>query len=296
MKPAPFKLLRPHDLEAVCAALNEYGDAAQLLAGGQSLVPAMNFRVAQPEVLVDLGRVVGLDRIDATNGELVIGAMVRQRSAESHPTIRRDAAMISRALPFVGHLQNRNRGTIGGSIAHADPAGELPAVAMALDGRLRLVSSRGERIVDATDFIEGPLMTAKEPDEVLVEVRIPRRPDAIAAVHEIARRHGDFALAGIAAIIEFSDDRATIRDARLAAFGVTSRAIRLSEVESSLAGSALTRSVIRSASRMASESLDRVADDHFASGSYRREAVGVLTARALIDLATQSPDLRSEHR
>ena len=281
MKPAPFRLLRPHDLEAVCTALTEYGDAAQLLAGGQSLVPTMNFRLAQPEVLVDLGRVDGLDRIDMSDGELVIGAMVRQRAAEGDPVIRRDASMVTRALPFIGHLQNRNRGTIGGSIAHADPAAELPAVAVALEARLRLVSSRGERIVDASGFFQGPFMTAKEPDEVLVEVRIPRRPDAIVAVHEITRRHGDFAIAGIAASVEVSEDRATVRDARLAVFGVTSRSIRLGDIESLLAGSVLTRSVIRSASRAASESLERVADDHFASADYRRDAIGVLTARAL---------------
>jgi carbon-monoxide dehydrogenase medium subunit len=286
MKPAPFKLLRPEQLEAVCAALSEYGDDAQLLAGGQSLVPTMNFSLAQPGVVVDLSRVADLDRVEVRNGDLAIGAMVRQRSAETDPLVQAEAPMISRALPFVGHVQNRNRGTVGGSIAHADPAAELPAVALALDAELALVSDRGERTVAATEFLHGPFMTAIEPGEVLAEVRVPRRPKALVAVHEIARRHGDFAVAGVAVSVEPGDD-GRVASASVAAFGVTSNPVRLPDVESILAGSPLSTDAIRSASRAATGSLEHVTDDQLASAEYRREALGVLTARALIDAGNQ---------
>ena len=259
----------------------------QLLAGGQSLVPTMNFSLAQPAVVVDLSLVEGLDRIAVDDGAVRIGAMVRQRSAETDAVVRDQAPMIPRALRFVGHVQNRNRGTIGGSVAHADPAAELPAVALALGAQLRLVSSRGERTVEATDFVHGPFMTAIETGEVLVEVRIPRRPEARVAVHEIARRHGDYAVAGVAASLELDADERTIRSASLAAFGVTSNPVRLSQVESLLAGSVLDSDVIRSASREAARSIDRVTEDQLATAEYRRDALGVLTARALVDVAQQ---------
>jgi carbon-monoxide dehydrogenase medium subunit len=192
--------------------------------------------------------------------------------------------MIPRALPFVGHVQNRNRGTIGGSIAHADPAAELPAVALALDAKLRLVSDGGERTVEATNFLHGPFMTAIEPGEVLVEVRVPRRPNALVAVHEIARRHGDFAIAGVALSIELESDGETVQSANLAAFGVTSNPVRLPAVEALLAGSALDPDTIRSASREAAGTLEQVTEDQLATAQYRREALGVLTARALLDV------------
>jgi carbon-monoxide dehydrogenase medium subunit len=288
MKPAPFRLLRPESLEAACAALREHGDDAQLLAGGQSLVPTMNFALAQPEVLVDLSRVEDLGRVAVHDGQLAIGAMVRQRAAETDPQIRAEAPMIARALPFVGHVQNRNRGTIGGSIAHADPAAELPAVALALDAELALVSDRGERTVEATEFLHGPFMTAIEAGELLAEIRVPRRPNAGVAVHEIARRHGDFAVAGVALSIELDDDDESVLSARVAAFGVTSNPVRLFDVESLLAGSSLSGDAIRSASRAAAASLEHVTDDQLASAEYRREALGLLTARALIDAGNQS--------
>jgi carbon-monoxide dehydrogenase medium subunit len=293
VKPAPFKLLRPRDLESACAALDEYGDDARLLAGGQSLVPTMNFRLSQPMVLIDLASVDGLDRIELHDGELGIGAMVRQRSAERDALVREEAPMISRALPFVGHVQNRNRGTIGGSVAHADPAAELPAVAMALDATLRLVRSGGERTVEAASFVDGPFMTSLEVGEVLVEVRIPRRPGALGAVHEVARRHGDFAIAGVALSVELLDDLEMIGSARLAAFGVTSNPVRLEGVESLLTGSVVDSHTIRSAGQAASMAIDHVTDDDLASADYRRDALGMLVARALVDIADQRPAVRN---
>jgi carbon-monoxide dehydrogenase medium subunit len=288
VKPAPFKLLRPHELDEVCAGLTEYGDEARLLAGGQSLVPTMNFRLAQPTVLIDLALVSGLDSIEVHDGELRVGAMVRQRSAERDPVVGAEAPMMTRALPFVGHVQNRNRGTIGGSIAHADPAAELPAVALAVDASLLVMRGGGERTIEASRFLDGPFMTTLEPGEVIAELRIPRRPNALVAVYEIARRHGDFAIAGVALSIETLDDQETVHRARLAVFGVAPNAIRLDDVESLLVGSVLDSSTIRSASRAASTALDRITDDNLASADYRRDALGVLVARALVDVAEQS--------
>jgi carbon-monoxide dehydrogenase medium subunit len=293
VKPAPFRLLRPHEIEEVCAGLAEYGDEARLLAGGQSLVPTMNFRLAQPTVIIDLALVSGLDSIEVRDGELRVGAMVRQRAAERDPVIGAEAPMMTRALPLVGHIQNRNRGTIGGSIAHADPAAELPAVALALDASLFLMREGGERTIEASTFLDGPFMTTLEPGEVLVELRIPRRPGALVAVHEVARRHGDFAIAGVALSIEMLDDLETVGRARLAGFGVAPNAIRLDDVESLLEGSVLNSSTIRSAGRAASTALDRTTDDNLASADYRRDALGVLVARALVDVADQGRALRN---
>jgi carbon-monoxide dehydrogenase medium subunit len=293
VKPAPFKLLRPHDLEAVCAGLREFGDDARLLAGGQSLVPTMNFRLAQPAVLIDLGSVDELDHVQVHDGELVIGAMVRQRSAEHDSVVRDEAPLVSRALPYVGHVQNRNRGTIGGSIAHADPAAELPAVALALDATLRLVRTGGERTVEVSTFLDGPFMTDLDNGEAIAELRIPRTAGALVAVHEIARRHGDFAIAGVALSMELQGDFETVARARLAAFGVTSTAVRLGDVESLLNGSVLDPSTIRSASRAASMAIERVTDDNLASATYRRDALGSLVARALVDVADQGRAIRN---
>jgi carbon-monoxide dehydrogenase medium subunit len=201
--------------------------------------------------------------------------------------------MLTRAMPFVGHVQNRNRGTIGGSIAHADPAAELPAVALALDASLLVVRSGGERTIETSKFLDGPFMTTLEPGEVIAELRIPRRPNALVAVREIARRHGDFAIAGVALSIETLEDQETVHRARLAVFGVAPNAIRLVDVESLLVGSVLDSPTIRSASRAASTALDRMTDDNLASADYRRDALGVLVARALVDVAEQSRVLRN---
>ena len=286
MKPAPFKLVRPTSITEACEALDEYGDEARLLAGGQSLVPMMNFRLAQPRVLIDLGSASGLDHIERRNGDLAVGAMVRQRVAERDVSVHDNAPLLSRALPFVGHLQNRNRGTIGGSLAHADPAAELPAVALALDARVRLVKSTGERVVPVSEFFEGWFTTTIAPGEVVAETLFPVRGDSLAAVHELARRHGDFAVAGIALVVN-TNDGDTAEHAGVAAFGVSSQPVRLTGVEGALRGARLDAGTISEASRLAaSEVLDATEDVH-ASAEYRREALGTLLARALGDVAGQ---------
>ncbi|MEX0664282.1 MAG: xanthine dehydrogenase family protein subunit M [Acidimicrobiia bacterium] len=284
MKPAPFKLVRPTTVAEACAALAEHGEDARVLAGGQSLVPTMNFRLSQPTVLVDLERVEGLDSVSRRNGDLAVGAMVRQRDAERNDVIREDAPLISVALPFVGHVQNRNRGTIGGSIAHADPAAELPAVAIAAGARVRLVSSGSEREVPALDFFEGPFMTTIEHGEIVTEVVFPARSGVRVSLQELARRHGDFAIAGVAVIVEL-DGEGVVSNIGSGAFGVTSSVIKLPAVESEVVGRRLDAATIKNAARAAANEPQRVTDDTHASEAYRRELLGTMVGRALADVA-----------
>jgi carbon-monoxide dehydrogenase medium subunit len=208
MKPAPFEYLAPDSLAAALEALAAHGGEAKLLAGGQSLIPAMNFRLAQPAVLIDLNRVSELDFVERQpDGSVRIGALTRQRRLERDPELARAAPLLAQALPHVAHPQIRNRGTFGGSLAHADPAAELPAVAVALGARLRLRSARGERWVPAEEFFLGLFTTALDPDEALVEAVLPAPPPRRGtAFLEIARRHGDYAQVGVAAWVTLAGD------------------------------------------------------------------------------------------
>ncbi|HEX9312764.1 MAG TPA: FAD binding domain-containing protein, partial [Actinomycetota bacterium] len=215
MKPPPFKYARPGELDEVLALLSEHGDEAKLLAGGQSLIPLLNFRLARPSVLVDLNSVSGLDGMTSQNGTIGLGAMVRQRAAERSPDVGSSCPLIVQALRHVAHLQIRNRGTVGGSIAHADPAAELPAVALALDAEMVVRSAAGERVVPASEFFQGPFTTAVGPEEVLVEVRFPKLAGARSTFLELARRSGDFALAGVAAVARVEEGSGAVTEARL---------------------------------------------------------------------------------
>src|SRR5690349_387211 len=216
MKPAPFEYQAPASLPAALAALARHGGDAKLLAGGQSLIPVMNFRLAQPAVLVDINKLTELDFVRrGEDGSLHIGALVRQRRLEREPLVAEAAPLLREAVPFVAHPQIRNRGTFGGSLAHADPAAELPAVAVALGARFRLRKEGSERWVEAGDFFAGLFTTALEPDELLVEAAIPPlSPRTGWAFLEIARRHGDYAQAGVAALVTLGVD-GRCREARL---------------------------------------------------------------------------------
>ena len=284
MKPAAFRYARPETLEHALALLDEYGDEAKVLAGGQSLVPAMNFRLAVPSVLIDLGQVPELQIVDMTEGELIVGACVTQRRLERLPALHAHP-LVRAALPWVGHAQTRSRGTVGGSLAHADPAAELPAVALALDVSLIATSSSGSRSISASGFFEGPFMTALEPTEILTSVAFDRRPESLACCHEIARRHGDFAIAGVAVDATVPSGTTTIESIRIAAFGVSSNPVRLRATEGALAGFGLGADAIRIAASTAAEELDHVTDDIAATETYRREALGVLAARAIASIA-----------
>jgi 2-furoyl-CoA dehydrogenase FAD binding subunit len=200
MKPRPFDYVRPDTVEEVLALLAEYGDDARILAGGQSLVPMLNLRLIDAAVLIDVSRLAELDTIRVADGALEIGAAVTQNKLLAWPSLARDFPLLAAGLPFVGHFQTRNKGTVCGSIAHADPSSELPLLLAVHEGEVVLRSQkRGVRVVSAADFHEDMLTTAREADELIVAVRFPQRLTARAAFREIARRHGDFAIIAVAA-------------------------------------------------------------------------------------------------
>ena len=277
MKPAPFAYVAPRGLAEALTLVREHGAEGKVLAGGQSLVPMLAMRLARPAVLIDLNRVSRLDYI-RDGREVRIGAMTRQRAAELSPLVRRRLPLLVEALGYVGHPQIRNRGTIGGTLAHADPSAELPAVLSALDGRVVLRSSRGTRMLGPEEFFLSYLTTALAADELLVEVRLPAHERLGYAFVEVARRHGDYALVGVAVVVETDDGRIT--RARVAFTGVGAVPVRIEELEQAVAGKPATDEVLSEAARIASARLDPEADIH-ASAEYRREVAGVLTERAL---------------
>lgn len=282
MKPASFAYHRAESVEHALALLGEHGWEAKLLAGGQSLVPAMNFRLAQPAVLVDLNRVPGLDAIaEAEGGGMRMGAMTRQRAAERSAVVAARAPLLAEALPYVAHAQIRNRGTVGGSIAHADPAGEIPAVMLALDARFHLRSPGGTRVVAAAEFFTGLFGTALEPEEMLVEVEVPpAAPGTGWAFDEVSRRHGDYALAGVAAMVE-TDAEGRCRAARIALLSVGEGPVLAAGAAAALAGQAPTEEAIRAAAHAAAHrDIDPPGDIH-ASPAYRRQLAEVLVRRVL---------------
>ncbi|HYU30624.1 MAG TPA: xanthine dehydrogenase family protein subunit M [Thermoanaerobaculia bacterium] len=282
MKPAPFDYLAPESLDAALEALARHGGDAKLLAGGQSLIPVMNFRLAQPAVLIDLNRLRELDQIRADDdGGLRIGAMTRQRTLERDPRIAERAPLLHEAVPFIAHPQIRNRGTLGGSLAHADPAAELPAVAVALRARLRLRRAGGERWVEARDFFAGLLTTALEPDEILVEVALPPpAPRSGWAFLEVARRHGDYAQVGLAAGVSL-DDAGRCREARLVYLSVGDRPVEAREAARLLEGTTPSDETVAAAADKASQDeMDPTGDIH-ASADFKRHLARVLTKRVL---------------
>lgn len=284
MKPPPFGYARPETLDEALGLLSEYNGAARVLAGGQSLIPLLNFRLARPEVLVDIALVEELRRLTVENGTLRIGAAVTQRSVERSEAAARACPLLARALPFVGHLQNRTRGTVVGSIAHADPAAELPAAAVALDAELAARSVRGERIIAAGEFFLGPFTTALEPDEILVEARFPV-DDAPASVVEAAPRSGDFAVAGAAGRLRIRPD-GTVAEAALALFGVGGAPQRLTEVEERLTGQEATPGLLDEAAELTVGAARADNEDVHADAAYRARVSGVLVRRALEEMTS----------
>lgn len=280
MKPAPFAYLAPRHRAQALEALREYGPDAKVLAGGQSLVPLLAMRIVRPAIIVDLNRIRDLAFVRTSPEGLRLGAMTRQRAAEADAKVAARAPLVAEALRHIGHPQIRSRGTVGGSLAHADPAAELPAAAVALDAQLVLASTRGERVVGAGEFFTGYLSTALEPDELLVEIRIPRQEREVRwAFGEVARRHGDFALAGVAVVLRLDGDR-RCQDARIVFTGVGPGPVRIPEVEACLRGRRLTDEAVDEAARLAADRLEPPDDIH-ASAAYRRHVAGVLAARGI---------------
>lgn len=281
MKPAPFEYFRPRSLDEALALLDEHGGDAKPLAGGQSLIPAMNFRLATPSVLVDLNEIPELSYVSEQGGEVRIGGMVRQRTVERSALVSQRVPLLAEAMPHIAHPAIRNRGTIAGSLAHADPAAELPAVVLALKATLVVTSASGAREVAADDFFVGLFSTAVQPGELLTEIRIPPPPPRSGfAFQEISRRRGDFALVGVAGAVQL-DDRGRCSQARVALVSVGDRPMAAGQAANLLTGQAPTAESIRAAAdAAASRDIDPSSDIH-ASARYRRQLASVLTRRVL---------------
>jgi carbon-monoxide dehydrogenase medium subunit len=281
MKPAPFDYSAPTELEGAIQLLGRHGPEARPLAGGQSLVPLLNFRLARPSMVVDLNRIESLAYNRASDGALVVGALCRQRDLELDPEVMRRCPAIADALPLIGHVAIRNRGTIVGSLAHADPAAEWPALALLLEATIRIAGAGGEREVAARDFFTGVFATDLRPGELAVEATLPWPPPAAgSAFVEVARRHGDFALVGAGALLEMSPDR-TIKDVRIVLSGVAATPVRASEAETALEGQRADNDAFAAAATTAAEGL-QPADDIHAPAGYRRRAAQALVKRALL--------------
>lgn len=288
MKPAAFEYLAPRSLDEALAAVAEHQAEGKVLAGGQSLIPVMNFRLAQPAVLIDLNGLRELDFIRREGGELRIGAMTRQRSLERSPEVPRAAPLLAEAVPWIAHPQIRNRGTVGGSIAHADPAAELPAVAVALGARFRVQNRSGERWIAAGDFFTGLFSTELRPDELLVEIAVPESPRRTGwSFLEVARRHGDYALVGVAARIAL-DENGRCREARCVLLSVGDGPVVARQAAAALAGRTLDAAAVEEAATLAGErDIDPNGDIH-ASAAFKRHLTKVMTRRAFEAAASRA--------
>jgi aerobic carbon-monoxide dehydrogenase medium subunit len=284
VKPAPFEYFAPHSVAEAVHLLAEHGTEAKVLAGGQSLVPLMNMRLARPSVIVDISRIPGLDYI--TPGPMLrLGALCRQRTAEKSAEVGARCPLLRDALRLVGHTQIRNRGTVGGSIAHADPAAELTAVLAALGGEVMVQGPKHTRVIAAPDFFVTYLTTSLAADELLTEVRFPPLPPGAGwSWMEIARRHGDFALVGVGAVLALRNG--VIADARIALTGVGPTPVRAQEAERLLARRAPSEDLWTEAGVAVTDSLEPDGDIH-ASAEYRKHVAAVLTRRALHEAHTR---------
>lgn len=281
MKPAPFEYKAPQSIGEALSMLGESGDDAKLLAGGQSLVPAMNFRVIQPSVLIDLNRVRELNYIREEDGVLRIGAMTRERQLEVDPQIRRWSPLLEEAMPHVAHPQIRNRGTLGGSLVHADPAAELPVIMVALEARLKARSTSGERWIAAGDFFAGMFTTSLVPDEMLVEIELPASaPQTGWSFLEVAPRAGDYAMMGVAALVTLNED-GTCRSARLVYLNAGDGPVDARTAAQELEGQPMTDERMEAAARQAAEKDITPFGNVHASVEYQRHLAKVLTKRAL---------------
>jgi carbon-monoxide dehydrogenase medium subunit len=284
MKPGRFAYHAPRELDEALALLKEYGDEAKVLAGGQSLMPMLNFRLARIEHLIDVNRLGGgLDEPRVEAETITFPALVRQRHVERSPELARALPLLAGALRQVAHPQIRNRGTVCGSLAHADPAAELPSVMTALDARFTLASADGVRTLGAADFFLFHLTTALEPEELLLEVTVDRPPPGTySAFREFATRHGDFALAGVAVTCGL-DEAGVVTGCRVAAAGIAPTPQRLTVVESLATGNRLDDALLAEVEAAAHAEIDPTSDIH-ASAAYRRRLTGVLVKRALADV------------
>jgi aerobic carbon-monoxide dehydrogenase medium subunit len=282
VKPAPFEYHAPESINDVVALLAEHGDEAKPLAGGQSLVPMLALRLTRFEHLIDLNRVEALNHVEERDGALVVGAMTRQATLERNGATA--VPLLALATPLIGHFQIRNRGTVGGSVAHADPAAELPAVALALEATIDVTSTSGTKQIAASDFFVGTWTTLLEADELLSAIRFPMWSGRCGfAIEEVARRHGDFALTGAVCAVAL-DDKGLVQRASITLLGMGSTPLRAAAAEAALTGTAGDATALTEIAQLAVADLDPPEDIH-ASSRYRRSVgahvVGIALARAL---------------
>jgi CO/xanthine dehydrogenase FAD-binding subunit len=281
MKPAPFEYYAPADVAEALALLAQYGAEAKILAGGQSLLPLMNMRLARPRVVIDINRLSDLAYISpGPDGTVGIGALTRQRAVERSALIQTHNPLLAATMPLIGHVQIRNRGTIGGSFVHADPAAELPALSLTLEAEFVLRSATQQRVIKAADFFLTYLTAALEPAEMLTEVRLPPWMTQWRwGIQEVCRRDGDFALVGAVALLQMDDDD-ICRAARLTMFGVGGVPVRLHQAEEVLSGRRVNDKTLEQLVTVVSAALRPDSDIH-ASAEYRQEVVGVVARRAV---------------
>lgn len=293
MKPAPFDYYAPTSVDEALELLAQLGYDGKILAGGQSLVPTMNFRMAQPGALVDLNRISELFYVrSADDGGVLIGTMTRDTTVDEHPLIQERVPLINEAMPHIAHIQIRNRGTFGGALAHADPAAQLPAISLAVDANCRVRSTKGERWIPASEFYFGPFMPAIEPEEMLVEIAIPPMPPRSGwSYQQFSRQHGSQALVGVAVMVTL-DDHERCRDARIALLGVGETALLAAEGRGVLLGEKPTPELFEAvAETVVKADIDPGADIH-ASADYRRHLTNTLTRRALTIACERARDQR----
>jgi CO/xanthine dehydrogenase FAD-binding subunit len=287
VKPPPFDYEAPRDLGAALDLLQRRGADGKVLAGGQSLVPLLNFRLARPEVLIDINEVQELAYLRREGGRLRIGSLTRDAQAERSPIVRQHWPLLADALRWVAHPQIRNRGTVGGSVAHADPAAELPVVLSALDASYHVRSTRGARTLDGEAMFLGQLETGLEPDELLCEIEVPAMPPGSGwAFTEFARRHGDFGLGGAAVVLETGED-GNCRRAAICLLGAGPTPVRPGAAEQALAGQLLAEDVVRSAAAEAVRDIRPTGDIHGGS-QYRKDLIETLVVRALTAAAARA--------
>lgn len=281
MKPASFNYVRAESIEHAVQALNVAGGDGKVIAGGQSLMPMMNFRLVKPSVLVDINRIPGLDAVQMRGDKIVLGALVRHRMTATDALIAKHIPVLHHAMKHVAHLTVRNRGTFCGSVCHADPAAEMPMMSLLLNGIVHIASPRGKRVLAAQDFFIGSLVTALEPDELVTEIEIDMLPPGTGwGFEEFARRHGDYALAAVAVTMQRQDGVASA--VRVSLMGVGEMPMRLPQIEAMLEGGEINASLIDKAVDALRAELEPNSDLN-ASSDYRRHLAGVLTRRAITD-------------
>ena len=282
MKPCAFEYLSPQTVEEAIDLLDRYGDEAKIIAGGQSLVPMMNFRLARPEILIDINGIKELEFIKTEGDELVIGALTRERDIEQSPAVVAKWPLLSKAISFIGHSTIRNRGTIGGSLVHADPSAEIPTSLCALNGKLKAVGPSGEKNLQPEEFFLTYLTTSLEPSDLLVEVRIPALPQNTGwSFMELSRRSGDFAIVAVAVLL-LTEPSGVCSQARISMGGVAPTPVRAEEAEGLLAGQKITAELIAEAAQQAAEETDTEPDYH-ASAEYRMDMARVFVKRSLLE-------------